>query len=139
MKQLWIKYGEIIRYLIVGGLTTIVSLGTYAICVTWFLDVESAIQLQVANIISWVCAVVFAYVTNRVFVFGSTNQDILKEIGLFFGARLGSLAMDMAIMFVGVTLLDWNDKGVKLLVQAVVIVVNYILSKWIVFRRESGT
>lgn len=135
MKQLWAKYGEILRYLIVGALTTAVSLGSYYICVTWVFDVNFPLELQSANVISWVCAVTFAYITNRVFVFESTNKKILKEIGLFLGARVSSLVMDMVIMFVGVTLLGWNDKGVKLLVQAVVLIANYILSKWIVFRK----
>ena len=135
MKQLWKKYKELIRYLIVGILTTVVSLGTYFLCVRTFLNPEAAIELQIANVISWVAAVTFAYVANRIYVFESKNQNILSEIALFFMARVGSLLMDMGIMFVLVTIMGVNDKIAKLAVQVVVTVANYILSKLFVFRK----
>ncbi len=135
MKQLWNKYRELIRYLIVGVLTTVVSLGTYYICVETFLNPEAAIELQIANVISWVAAVTFAYVANRIYVFESKNQNILSEIALFFTARVGSLLLDMGIMFVLVTIMGVNDKIAKLAVQVVVTVANYILSKLFVFRK----
>ena len=134
MKELMRKYGELIRYLIVGVLTTVVSLGTYYVCVIFFLDPKVAVELQAANVISWIAAVTFAYVTNRCYVFESKNNNILKEISLFFMARIGSLVLDMGIMFVTVTLLGMNDKLAKLLVQVVVTVANYVLSKLFVFR-----
>lgn len=134
MSELINKYKELIRYLIVGVLTTVVSLGTYYICVIFFLDPKVAVELQAANVISWVAAVSFAYVTNRCYVFESKNDNIFREISLFFTARLGSLFLDMGIMFVNVTLLGMNDKIAKLLVQAVVTVANYVLSKLFVFR-----
>ena len=77
--KLYKKYKEIISYLIVGVLTTVVSLGVYYACVLTFLNPENALQLQIANIISWVAAVTFAYFTNRKFVFESKNPDMLKE------------------------------------------------------------
>lgn len=135
MKQLWNKYRELIRYLIVGVLTTVVSLGTYYICVETFLNPEAAIELQIANVISWVAAVTFAYVANRIYVFESKNQNILSEIALFFMARVGSLLMDMGIMFGLVTIMGVDDKIAKLAVQVVVTVANYILSKLFVFRK----
>ena len=135
MKQLWNKYMELIRYLIVGVLTTVVSLGTYYICVETFLNPEAAIELQIANVISWVAAVTFAYVANRIYVFESKNQNILSEIAMFFTARVGSLLLDMGIMFVLVTIMGVNDKIAKLAVQVVVTVANYILSKLFVFRK----
>ena len=135
MKQLWNKYRELIRYLIVGVLTTVVSLGTYYICVETFLNPEAAIELQIANVISWVAAVTFAYVANRIYVFESKNQNILSEIALFFTARVGSLLLDMGIMFVLVTIMGVNDKIAKLAVQVIVTVANYILSKLFVFRK----
>ena len=135
MKQLWNKYRELIRYLIVGVLTTVVSLGTYYICVETFLNPEAAIELQIANVISWVAAVTFAYVANRIYVFESKNQNILSEIALFFTARVGSLLLDMGIMFVLVTIMGVNDKIAKLEVQVIVTVANYILSKLFVFRK----
>ena len=65
MRELYQKYKEIIRYLIVGVLTTVVSLASYYLCVYTILDPDSPLQLQAANVISWIAAVTFAYFTNR--------------------------------------------------------------------------
>lgn len=135
MRQLFYKYKEVIRYLIVGVLTTVVSLGTYMICTRTFLNPDVALELQIANIISWIAAVTFAYVTNRVYVFESKNDNILQEIILFVMARVGSLVLDMGIMFVAVTLMHVDDAVAKLVVQVVVVVANYVLSKIFVFRK----
>ena len=136
LRRLYEKYKEIIRYLVVGALTTVVSLVSYYLCVWTFLDAENAWQLQLANIISWVAAVAFAYVTNRVFVFQSQNQNRLLEAVSFVGARVTSLLIDMGSMFVMVTLLHISDDIAKLLVQVIVLVLNYLLSKFVVFRRK---
>ena len=136
MKELIKKYGEIIRYLIIGGLTTAVSLGTYYLLVWLFLDPENAVQLQVANVISWIAAVTFAYFTNRSFVFRSENPNRLAEAAGFFLSRLGTLGLDMGIMFLGVTVLGFNDKIMKLAVQVIVTIGNYVLSKLLVFRKK---
>lgn len=130
------KYGEIVRYLIVGVLTTIVSLGAYYGCVFTFLNPKSALQLQLANVLSWIVAVTFAYVMSRIYVFQSKRKNVLQEIVSFYSSRLLTLFMDMAIMFVMVTLLRINDKIAKLIVQVVVTVANYVFSKIFVFRGE---
>ncbi|RHS91022.1 GtrA family protein [Clostridium sp. AM42-4] len=130
------KYGEIVRYLIVGVLTTIVSLGAYYGCVFTFLNPKSALQLQLANVLSWIVAVTFAYVMSRIYVFQSKRKNVLQEIVSFYSSRLLTLFMDMAIMFVMVTLLGINDKIAKLVVQMVVTVANYVFSKIFVFRGE---
>ena len=134
--ELYKQYKEIINYLIVGVLTTVVSLGVYYACVLTFLDPENAIQLQVANIISWVAAVTFAYFTNRKFVFESKNPDILKEASAFVGARVATLLMDMLCMFIMVTCMGCSDKIAKLVVQVIVTVANYVFSKIFVFRKK---
>ncbi len=134
--NLYKKYEEIINYLIVGGLTTVVSLVVYYGCVFTFLDPKNAIELQIANIVSWICAVAFAYITNRIFVFKSKSKNYLKEISSFVGARIISLIMDMLIMFILVTILHGNDKIAKLIVQVVVTIANYIFSKIFVFRKK---
>lgn len=126
-------YGEIIRYLIVGVLTTVVSLAVYYACVLTFLNPQSALQLQAANVLSWVAAVTFAYITSRIYVFQSKRKDWLQEAVAFYSSRLLTLFMDMAIMFVMVTLCSVNDKLAKLVVQVVVTVANYIFSKLFVF------
>ena len=135
IKLFYKKYEEIINYLIAGVLTTIVSLGSYYLCVCTFLNPNHALQLQMANIIAWVCAVAFSYVTNRKFVFRSKNSNQIKEIIAFVSSRVLTLVMDMAIMFVGGTWLQVNDKIVKAIVQGVVTIMNYILSKLFVFRK----
>lgn len=137
LKELYLKYKELVNYLIVGVLTTVVSLGTYYGCVFTFLDPQSAVQLQAANILSWIAAVTFAYFTNRKYVFESTNRNMMQEALKFYASRLSTLAMDMAIMFVGVTLLVLDDKIMKLVVQVVVTVANYIISKFLVFKDKT--
>ena len=133
--SLYKRYKEIVNYLIVGGLTTVVSLGVYYGCVLTILDPEVAVQLQAANIISWIAAVTFAYFTNRKFVFESKNENKLKEAAAFYGSRVTTLLVDMGCMFLMVTLFGWNDKIAKLIVQVIVTVENYVLSKFIVFRK----
>ncbi len=136
LRRLYEKYKEIIRYLVVGALTTVVSLASYYLCVWTFLDANDALQLQIANVLSWIAAVSFAYVTNRVFVFQSKNKNTLKEALSFVGARVTSLLIDMGSMFVMVTLCHLSDDVAKLIVQVIVLVLNYLLSKFFVFRRQ---
>lgn len=136
LKKLYRKYREIICYLIVGGLTTVVSLVVYYVCVLTFLDPQVPLQLQAANVISWVAAVAFAYFANRRFVFESKNKNILKEAAAFCGSRLTTLFLDMGGMFLLVSVIGINDKIAKLLVQVLVVIGNYVLSKFLVFRKR---
>lgn len=126
---------EVILYIVFGVLTTVVSLDTYYICVGTFLNAENAIQLQIANIIAWIVSVAFAYITNRKFVFESTNKNKLGEATKFVTSRIATLLMDMLIMFLGVTLLKFNDGIIKLISQVIVIVANYVFSKIFVFKK----
>ena len=114
---MFLKYKEIISYLIVGGLTTVVSLAVYYGCVFTFLDPENPLELQAAN------------------VFESKNQNMLKEAAAFCGSRITTLLLDMACMFLMVTLLGWNDKVAKIIVQVLVTIGNYVLSKFLVFKK----
>lgn len=134
--KLLLKYKELIMYFIFGVLTTCVSIGTYYFCVFTFLDAKNAIELQIANVISWVLSVFFAYVTNRKFVFDSKNNNVIKEMLSFYSSRILTLLIDMILMFVFVTLFKYNDTFVKLLVQIIVIIGNYVLSKLLVFKKE---
>ena len=129
------KYKEIIMYLIFGVLTTIISLLVYYGLVYTILNPNNAFQLQIANIISWMAGVAFAYFTNRSYVFESKSKNKLKEASSFVLARVATLIMDMAIMFVGVTILKGNDKFLKLLSQIIVVVTNYVFSKLFVFKK----
>lgn len=127
---------ETISYLVVGVLTTIVSLAVYYGLVLTTLNPDNAVQLQIANIISWIAAVSFAYIANRKYVFRSKNPDILREAGSFFASRIGTLIMDMLLMFIMVTLLGVSDKIAKLVVQVVITIANYLFSKLFVFRKK---
>lgn len=127
---------ETISYLVVGVLTTVVSLAVYYGLVLTILNPDNAVQLQIANIISWIAAVSFAYIANRKYVFRSKNPDILREAGSFFASRIGTLIMDMLLMFIMVTLLGVSDKIAKLVVQVVITIANYLFSKLFVFRKK---
>lgn len=133
--ELYKEHKEGINYLIFGALTTILSLAVYYILTMTFLSPKDAFQLQVANIISWIVGVLFAYVTNRKFVFESKNNKVLKEFINFFLSRISTLLLDMLIMFIFVTLLKYNNQIMKLISQILVILGNYILSKMLVFKR----
>lgn len=135
-RELYRKYEEIINYLIVGVLTTAVSLGIYYGSVWTFLDPRDPFQLQAANVLSWVGAVAFAYVANRRYVFHSRSRSRLLEAGRFALSRVATLLMDMAIMYLLVTLAGGSDKIAKLVSQAAVMVGNYVFSKLFVFRRS---
>lgn len=128
---------EIINYLIIGVLTTLVSLITYYLLTFTILDPNNDIQLQIANIISWIISVAFAYITNRKFVFESKSKDIKKELSKFVSSRITTLIIDMLLMFILVSLLNFNDKVIKLIVQVIVIILNYIFSKLFVFKERS--
>lgn len=136
IKKYYKKYEEFVNYLIIGVLTTLVSLVTYFICVNTFLNASNAIELQIANVISWIFSVTFAYITNRIFVFKSKSKNYLKEISLFYGTRILTLILDMIIMFVFVTILSLNDTIGKIISQIIIIIMNYLLSKFFVFIKK---
>ena len=134
--DLYKKYEEIIKYVIVGVLTTIVSLLTYYICVFTILNPNNAIELQIANVISWIASVTFAYFTNRKYVFKSKNKNKLKEASKFYLSRLSTLIIDMLFMMLFVTIFLINDKLSKFLVQFIILILNYVFSKLFVFKNK---
>ena len=125
---------EIILYLIFGVLTTIVSLATYYICTITFLNPSNPVEIQLANIISWITCVTFAFFTNRKYVFES-KEDIKKEGIKFYISRLSALLIDVVMIFVFVSLLKINDKIIKLANQVIIIIYIYIASKLFVFKK----
>jgi len=138
--NIYYKNPEVWNYLIVGGLTTVVSLGVKLGLLYTVLNASNPVQLQTAVIIAWICAVAFAYVTNRVFVFHSKNTNYLKEIVNFVGGRILTLLMDMFIMWFFVTFLGldsnmwvfiWN-----MVDQILITIGNYVISKVFVFKKE---
>ncbi len=130
------KYREVIMYLIFGVLTTLVSVITRIILFHTIFSADNPFDVQIATIISNAIGIVFAYFTNRKYVFESTNKNKLKEAVSFVGGRLSTLVMDMLIMFIGVTLLKGNENIVTLISQVLVIVANYLISKLFVFKKR---
>ena len=125
---------EITAYIFFGALTTIVSIGTFAL-----LDLAVKMNPLAANVISWVAAVLFAYITNRKWVFESESKGghhILKEMFGFFAGRLLTLGIEECILLVFITWIGFDDMIVKVAAQIVVLVSNYLISKRIVFRRK---
>ena len=136
IKELYKKYEELINYVIVGVLTTIVSLGSYYLCVLTVFNPDNPVLLQSANIISWILAVTFAYFANRKYVFKSKNPNKLKEATKFYGARIATLLIDMLFMFLTVSVFHLNDKIMKILSNVIILILNYIISKFIVFIKK---
>ena len=136
IKNVYNKYKEIIMYLIFGVLTTVISVVTRIVLFNTLLSSDNALEVQIATIISNVVGIIFAYFTNRKFVFESKNKNRLKEFVSFVTGRVGTLLMDMLIMYIGVTLLKGNSTVITLISQVLVIVTNYLISKLIVFKKE---
>lgn len=140
--QLYKKYEEVINYLIIGGLTTLVNLIVkYALLFT-VLKAENPVQLQIAVIVSWIIACLFAYITNRKIVFKSKSEKIIKEFVSFVTARLITLGMEMLIMYIFVTALRLNSNlwvvVWSIVAQVVVVVANYVFSKLFIFKKENN-
>ena len=132
IREYWEKYKDVILYLVFGVFTTVVNIVTYWVCVHLL-----GTNVMVGTILAWALAVFFAYVTNRTMVFHSSatgKGEILKEIGYFFACRLGTGVVDWVIMFVFVTVLYFNDMIVKIAANFIVIVLNYVLSKFVIFK-----
>ena len=136
IKDLWVKYKSIIAYLFWGVVTTVVNLAVFQI-------LSSGIHwnYQVANIIAWFLSVLVAYFTNKVWVFGShdtTVSDFIVEFLRFYFYRGLTLVLDIIIMYVGVSLLGFNDPLqqfiVKFIDNVIVVIANYIFSKWLIFK-----
>ena len=125
------KYEEIIRYGFFGVLTTIVNF-----IVFYYFNSVLETSYILANALAIFISIVFAYFTNRSFVFQQKQKMSLKEAVNFYLSRLSTLGIDMIMMYVLVTLLDFNDKIIKLIVQVVVIVLNYVFSKFFVFNKK---
>lgn len=128
------KYWDILTYLVFGVLTTIVN---YLVYIPLYNGV--GLSATVSNAIAWVVAVAFAYLTNKPFVFRSHDwsmKTVIPELGKFVGCRVGSGAIETAILFVTVDLLGWNGNIWKLVTSVLVVVLNYIGSKLIVFRKN---
>lgn len=128
---------ELIRYLICGLLTTVVSLASYY-AASMFLGTDSTFHLQACNVFSWALAVLFAFFLSRAWVFQSKSKKIGNEFLAFVSGRIFTLLCDMAIMQVLVFGLQVPDWYAKLVVQVVVTILNYIFGKLVFRRKRNG-
>lgn len=126
---------EGMRYLVCGALATVVNIAVYSLFFYLFkLDNASS------NVVAWVVAAIFAYVTNKFIVFDTkvnSNSKLLKEIVSFFSCRLFTLVIDEAIMIITVDKLGLNGLLMKVIANIVVIILNFVLSKLIIFKKEN--
>ena len=134
IRDLMVKYWDIISYLFFGVCTTIVNYIIYLPCYNLL-----GISATVSNMIAWVVAVAFAYLTNKPFVFKSHDwsaKTVVPELTKFVGCRVGSGVAETIVLFLAVDLLGWNGNIWKLVTQVMVTVMNYVASKLLVFRKK---
>ncbi|MBR4971880.1 MAG: GtrA family protein [Oscillospiraceae bacterium] len=129
------KHWDIISYLFFGGLTTLVNFVIYYPCYNWL-----NISATLSNVIAWAVAVAFAYLTNKPFVFHSHDwsmKTVGPELAKFVGCRIGSGLLETALIFLTVELLHLNGNVMKLLLAVIVVILNYVGSKLLVFRSRT--
>ncbi len=134
IKALVLKYKEQILYVFFGGLTTLINWGAYALCYN-VLGVSNVPSV----IIAWILGVAFAFVTNKIWVFESRSfdtQTVLRELWTFVAARLVTGLLDLGIMYLAVDVLGGNGNVWKLISNVIVIILNYVFSKLIVFKKQ---
>lgn len=127
------KYWDIISYLFFGVLTTVVNWLVYFPLYNW-----AEVSATVSTVIAWVVAVAFAYLTNKPFVFRSHDwswKAVKPELVKFLGCRIGSGVMEVFVMWLTVEVLFWNGNLMKILVSVLVVILNYVGSKLLVFRK----
>ena len=133
IKTLMHKYWDILIYLFFGGLTTLVNFVIYYPCYNWL-----HMSATMSNVLAWVVAVAFAYLTNKPFVFHSHDwsaKTVGPELMKFVGCRVGSGLMETVAIFLTVDLLGWNGNVMKLLLAVIVVILNYVGSKLLVFKK----
>ena len=125
---------ETISYLIFGVITTGINIGIYKLCTTVH------IVYWLSTIIAWVIALIFAFVTNKIFVFESKNMQsalVFKEAVSFVGARLVSGLCDLGFMIFAVEIIHMNDFIAKIITNVFVVVINYLFSKLVIFKKTN--
>ena len=135
---LYKKYEELVNYLIVGVIGTIVSISSYWLLerVSYLIFNDKNVSILLGNIISWFIVVIFLYILNRKYVFKSKNKEILKEFLSFALGRVFTLILETATIYLVVGLFSGSDLVGKVIGQVVVIITNYILSKFIIFKKK---
>lgn len=136
------KHRELVSYVFWGAFTTLISWGTYAIFVQWM-----GIDSSVSNILSWICGVVFAFITNKIYVFRSRSwnpRTVGREAGLFLSSRIGTGVLSWVVFpvltAVGLSqsMFGIENMWARVITSLIEIALNWVLSKYLVFRRGAG-
>ncbi|WP_207696564.1 teichoic acid glycosylation protein [Enterococcus sp. DIV0212c] len=134
MKELFEKYKEVLSYLFFGVATTIVNIVVFFICKDML-----GIDYKISNAIGWFLSVLFAFFTNKYFVFSSNHEDwgsFIREMLLFYWYRILSFVVDMALMVLMIEWLHISDFWAKMVTQVAVVVLNYFFSKFFIFKKK---
>lgn len=134
MLKLYNRYRSFVLYVFFGVCTTIINIAAYTLCARVF-----GMGTVSANVTAWIAAVAAAYITNKIWVFESrawTTKAVIYEIVTFAACRATTGAMDVAIMYVSVDLLGFQDIMMKVISNALVIVLNFLFSKLVIFKRK---
>lgn len=134
IKELIGKYWELISYTFWGVMTTLVNYVVYFICTK-----AIGIDYLIANIIAWFIAVVFAFWVNKIYVFRSYQKDaktMLREFGTFVSARILSGVLETGMLALFVEAMHFNDSVIKIIASVLVVIINYVLSKLIIFKKQ---
>ncbi|HCC03470.1 MAG TPA: hypothetical protein DEP51_01235 [Clostridiales bacterium] len=131
------EHREGMRYLVFGVLSTIINIVVFAIC-------ERMLHLStiISNVIAWIIAVLFAYITNKLYVFDSKTtkkQELAKEIISFFSARIFTLVIETIFLKIVIDKLGFNEILMKIISNVIVIVLNYVFSKIFIFKEEKNS
>ncbi len=132
--RLFLKYKEVIMYLVFGGLTTLINIVVYAVCARVI-----GMNTLPANATALTVSILFAYITNKLFVFESktdTMKEVFREFFSFIVCRLGTGALDMLFMFVSVDVFGFYDVVMKILSNIIVVILNYVFSKLVIFAKK---
>ena len=131
---LYRKYKEGLLYLFFGGLTFFLAIAVYVILLRCF-----GVHELISNVVSWICGVTFSFFTTKKWVFRNNNWElgfITKQIAGFYAARLATLLLQEILLYIFITRMSWNDIGVKIVTEMINIILNYLVSKFIIFSRS---
>ncbi len=133
IRDFYDKHESALLYIIVGGLTTVVSIAAQ------YVPAYFGLPTKVNTTISWICAVTFAFFTNKVWVFKDksySRRDWLSQAAAFYGARLATYFLELGFMILTVDVLHYSEYIMKLIAQVFILIVNYLFSKFVVFRKK---
>ena len=128
------KYREVISYIFWGVMTTLVNYVVYFICTK-----ALGSEYLISNVIAWFLSVLFAFWVNKVYVFHSYEKDVktmVREFGTFVSARVLSGVLETGMLALFVETMHFNDSVVKIAASVLVVIINYVLSKLIIFRKQ---